>query len=538
MPDRPHRTIALAVLLLLTWTATARPAPPPPIAATPDSAWLRLTLAPERLTGLARLWYPADEGPGEARLLLGAAYTISAVRVDGQPAVWRETAAPGDSSDRDLAPATWRAARALRVTLPTPAVPRPSVRVVEIAYDGAHQPLAPWSFLLRPGDLFHPLVPGTSLAWRVELPGIDAATVAGNLVTVDAGYRTPRPVAALYLLGALHPLEWRAVGETQLACLAPPGETTPPATWDRLTRLLERARGDWGPYPWPTLVIVPDPARGDRPRAYPGVIETGPVAEGVAGDAALLHEILHGWFGLGVATPPRGDWSEGLCALLADHDLRAADRPGAAALFRRGLLRRFTALAGTPADVPLRDYAPGDTATDVVGYGKGLFFFLELRRELGEARFVEGLRRLQSRHGGGQADWSDLFRCFPADASGDLVFFFTAWLDRPGGPRLVADNATYDRARHEVRVNICQLATATGLRLGPPPAPWPLHVRLRLDGLSSAPVMVALDRAERTCRLPAAVTPTAVTVDPFWETFRLLEDPDPPRAPLGGRSGR
>ncbi len=251
-------------------------------------------------------------------------------------------------------------------------------------------------------------------------------------------------------------------------------------------------------------MIVPDPARGDRPRAYPGVIETGPVAEGVAGDAALLHEILHGWFGLGVAAPPRGDWSEGLCALLADHDLRAADTPGAAALFRRGLLRRFTALAGTPADVPLRDYAPGDTATDVVGYGKGLFFFLELRRELGEARFVEGLRRLQSRHGGGRADWSDLFRCFPADASGDLVSFFTAWLDRPGGPRLAADNATYDRARREVRVNIGQRAAATGLRPGAPPAPWPLHVRLRLDGLSSAPVLVALDRAERTCRLPAA----------------------------------
>jgi len=538
MPDIPRRTLALAVLLLATGTATARPAPPPPIAAAPDSAWLRLTFAPERLTGLARLWYRAGEEPGEARLLLGAAYAISDVTVDGRPAVWRATAAAGDTSDRDPAPAPWRAARVLRVSLPAKPAPRPATRVVEIAYNGEYQARAPWSFRLRPGDLFHPLAPDTPLAWRVELPGVDAATVAGNVVPAGAGHRTPRPVAALYLLGTPQPLPWRTVGETRLACLAPAGGTALPAAWDRLTRLLTRAQADWGPYPWPTLVIVPDTARGDRPRTYPGVIETGPVAEGVAGDAALLHEILHGWFGLGVAAPPRGDWSEGLCALLADHDLRVAASPAAAALFRRGLLRRFTALAGTPADVPLCQYAPGDTATDVVGYGKGLFFFLELRRELGEARFVEGLQRLQSRHGGKRADWSDLFRCFPADASADLASFFAAWLDRPGGPRLSAGAAAYDRARREVRLTVNQNSLAAGLRPGDPPAPWPLRVRLRLDGLSSPPVWVALDRAEQTCRLPAATAPAGVTVDPFWETFRLLDDTDPPRARLGGRSGR
>ncbi|MHB8079647.1 MAG: gluzincin family metallopeptidase, partial [Candidatus Krumholzibacteriia bacterium] len=395
-----------------------------------------------------------------------------------------------------------------------------------------------WSFLLRPGDLFHPLAPGAPLAWRVELPGVDAATVAGNVVAVGAAYRTPRPVAALYLLGAPRPLPWRTAGETRLACLAPGGEAAPAASWDRLERLLARARGDWGPYPWPTLVVVPDPARGDRSRAYPGVIETGPPAEGTAGDAALLHELLHGWFGLGVAAPPRGDWSEGLCALLADHDLRAAAAPAEAARFRRGLLRRFTALAGTPADVPLRDYAPGDTATDVVGYGKGLFFFLELRRELGEAAFVAGLRRLESRHAGGRADWSDLFRCFPVDASGDLAAFFTARLDRPGGPRLSIADAAYDRTRREVRVTLRQRTPATGPGLDAPAAPWPLRVRLRLDGLSGAPLWIALDREEQTCRLPAATAPAAVTVDPFWETFRLLDAADPPRAPRRGGSGR
>ncbi len=533
MPDIPRPIPALALLLLVAAAAPAAPAPPTPAVAAPDSAWLRLEFGPERLTGLARLWYRPGAGPDEARLLLGAAYTISAVTVDGRPAEWSEAVAAADSSDADATPATWRAARALRIALPPPSTPS-TARVVEIAYAGACRAAAPWTFRLRPGDLFHPLVPGTPLAWRVELPGIDPATVAGSVVPAGAGHRTPRPVAGLYLLGAPRPLPWRAVGETRLACLAPDGAPAPPAEWDRLTRLLARARGDWGPYPWPTLVIAPDPARGDRPRAYPGVIETGPAAAGIAGEAALLHEILHGWFGLGVAAPPRGDWSEGLCALLADHDLRAAASPPEAAAFRRGLLRRFTALAGTPADLPLRDYAPGDTATDIVGYGKGLFFFLALRRELGPDGFAEGLRRLLARHDGGRADWSDLFRCFPADRYGNLVSFFTAWLDRPGGPRLSAGDAAYDRSRREVRLTVRQRAASAGPRT----APWPLRVRLRLDGLSSAPAWIELDREERTCRLPAATAPDAVTVDPYWETFRLLDAADPPRAPLGGRSGR
>jgi len=535
MPDLPRRTLAIAALLLATAAAPARAAPAAPaalavpIAAAPDSAWLRLTFGPERLTGLARFWYRTGAEPAEARLLLGTAYAVGAVTVDGAPADWSETAVDADSSGRAPAPATWRAARALRIALPAAATPRPTARLVEIAYAGARRPSPPWAFRLRSGDLFHPLDPGAPIAWRLELPGVDAATVAGNVVPAGAELRTPRPVTALYLLGAAAPLPWRAVAGTRLACLASDGAPAPAAVRDRLERLLAGAAADWGPYPWPALAIVPDTTRGDRPRAYPGVIETGSAAGDPADDAALLHELLHGWFGLGVTAPPRGDWSEGLCALLADHDLRAAASPAAAAAFRRGLLRRFTALAGTPGDIPLSDYAPGDTVTDIVGYGKGLFFFLELRRELGGPRFAAGLRRLLSRHAGGAADWSDLFRCFAAAAPGDLAPFFTARLDRPGAPRLSAGEATWDRSRREVRLTVSQRAAGE---------PWPLQLRLRLEGLSGATVWIALDRRERTCRLPAALPPAAVTVDPFWETFRLLGDPDPPRTELGGRPGR
>ncbi|MBE0617618.1 MAG: peptidase M28, partial [Proteobacteria bacterium] len=102
------------------------------------------------------------------------------------------------------------------------------------------------------------------------------------------------------------------------------------------------------------------------------------------------HEILHNWWGNGVYVDwEQGNWCEGLTAYLADHLIQ--EGRGAGAEYRQSTLQKYADYAAKGRDFPLREFrARHSSATEAVGYGKGLMFYHMLRRRLGDEAFVQG----------------------------------------------------------------------------------------------------------------------------------------------------
>lgn len=577
LPARPERpalaaTLALAALGAVLPAAAspfAAAAPARPAAATAAtaaralplaSAELRLETAGGRLQATARLVFAP--GAGEPVFLLGRRFRVTAVRRGGREHAWRAVA-PDEAADLFAAPLAGEGAEAdsalagavQAVALAAP--PRETAAAAatdtfEVRYAGPLPDPGPWALRLRPGDLFHPLSPGASVTWTLRLPDVPPACLVGPAPprpdpsggAVLAPLR-PLPAFALYATRA-DSVPWRAAAGVAVACLGADGQPAAEPAWARLAHALTLATADWGPYPWPCLATVEDGPPGARPRSLAGLITNLPsaAAEAALSEAAadpaneagatatLLHEVLHGWFGLAVPTDPeRGDWSEGLCALLADHDRRAVHDPRWAAALRREVLRRYAAVAGTPADVPLAVWRPEAGVPDV-GYGKGLFFWLTLRRWLGEPTFRTALRAFLAARLDQPTGWGPLRAAFldqlPERRRGEAAAFFEAWLERTGAPRLIVAAAEWRPLAREARVVLRQEATAGAGAAG---APWPLWVTIRFEGLSSPPYEALMQQTEQVFHCPVPLQIGTVTVDPDAETFRLLE----PDAPLSAR---
>jgi len=134
-------------------------------------------------------------------------------------------------------------------------------------------------------------------------------------------------------------------------------------------------------------------------------------------DSSFPHEILHNWWGNGVyLDPASGNWSEGLTAYLADHLVQ--EQRGRGAQYRRAALQKYASYVDAADDFPLSAFrGKHGEISEAVGYNKALMFFHMLRRRLGDADFLEGLRRFAKRHWFQLAGYDDLRRAFES-ASG------------------------------------------------------------------------------------------------------------------------
>ena len=150
---------------------------------------------------------------------------------------------------------------------------------------------------------------------------------------------------------------------------------------------------------------------------------------------SLAHEILHNWFGNGIAIDYRsGNWAEGLTAYLADYALAEERGPEAGKEMRLGWLRNLSALPAEK-DKPVTGFvSKTHDASQAVGYDKVAGIFHMLRQELGEADFRSGLRTFWQDMRFRVAGWADLRRAFEQAAGRDLAWFFEQWLERAGLP--------------------------------------------------------------------------------------------------------
>jgi len=238
------------------------------------------------------------------------------------------------------------------------------------------------------------------------------------------------------------------------------------------------------------------------------------------------HEILHNWFGNGIYVDyGSGNWAEGLTSYLADHLVK--EQRGDAVEYRRSTLQKYTDHVRRQQDFPLTAFRSRHSAvTEAVGYGKTLMLFHMLRRELGDARFIEGLRTLYRENRFRVAGYAAVERAFGEAAGRPLEAFFAQWVQRSGAPQLQVSQA---RARpvddgFRLTARLEQVQDAAPYRLQVPLA-------VRLEGREAAwQSSVTLDSRQTELELELPARPLQLDVDPQFDVFRRLDRNEIPPA--------
>jgi hypothetical protein len=226
-------------------------------------------------------------------------------------------------------------------------------------------------------------------------------------------------------------------------------------------------------------------------------------------DTSLSHEIAHNWWGNGVLVDAgEGNWSEGLVTYLADYRQEAEGSEEKAADYRYRLLVEYASVVPPDRDFPLKEFRSRvDPVSHAIGYGKGAMLFHMVHRQIGDAAFYAGLKKVLAEKLFKPAGWRDFAAAFSAVSGKDMVAFMTPWLERPGGPRLALAQATRLRRGRKWSVDGAVAQQAT---------PYTLPLTLRVE--------TAAGRRDTAVAVAGQLTPFHLTVDS--PPKRLLLDPD------------
>ena len=231
-----------------------------------------------------------------------------------------------------------------------------------------------------------------------------------------------------------------------------------------------------------------------------------------AGNAPVVHETAHQWFGDAVTESDWNDvWlSEGFATYFT---LLYTEYAGGRDAFVDGLRRSRTAvlrleqsLPNTPVVHANLDEAATEPNNRLV-YEKGAWTLHMLRDLIGTEAFWRGIRLYYQRHANGVASTADLRRAMEEVSGRDLGWFFAQWLTRAGVPQ-VSGGWRYDSAAKEIVMTVRQTQAGDPYRFA-------LGVGVSA-GSNAAPVIrqVQVVGRESTLRIPVDAEPVAVVLDP------------------------
>jgi aminopeptidase N len=188
-----------------------------------------------------------------------------------------------------------------------------------------------------------------------------------------------------------------------------------------------------------------------------------------AGNAPVVHETAHQWFGNAVTESDWNDvWlSEGFATyftlLYTEH---AAGRDAFLDGLRRSrdrVLQLEKTLPNTPVvHVNFDESKPAGPNNQLV-YQKGGWTLHMLRDQIGTDAFWRGIRLYYQAHMNGLASTGDLRRAMEQASGQDLSWFFNQWLTRSGVPS-VQGTWRYDAAARQIIVTIRQAQAADPYR--------------------------------------------------------------------------
>jgi aminopeptidase N len=231
-----------------------------------------------------------------------------------------------------------------------------------------------------------------------------------------------------------------------------------------------------------------------------------------AGNAPVVHETAHQWFGDAVTESDWNDvWlSEGFATYFTLlYTEYASGRDAFVDGLRRSrnaVLRLEQSLPNTPvvhANLDEASTAPNNRLV----YEKGAWTLHMLRGLIGTEPFWRGIRLYYQRYANGVASTADLRRTMEEVSGQDLDWFFTQWLTRSGVPQ-VSGTWRYDPAAKKIEVTVRQTQTADPFRFS-------LGVGVSTVSASALAVrQIQVTRRESTFSIPADTEPASVVLDP------------------------
>ncbi|MDH3715047.1 MAG: M1 family aminopeptidase, partial [Gammaproteobacteria bacterium] len=236
---------------------------------------------------------------------------------------------------------------------------------------------------------------------------------------------------------------------------------------------------------------------------------------------SLAHEVLHNWWGNGVAVDyAGGNWSEGLTTYMADYALAAEQGDEQGQTMRVKWLRDYAALPPERDTAVLDFTAKRHQAAQVVGYNKVAFIFHMLAAEIGRDAFAAGLRRFWSMHAFQTAGWQQLQAAFEYTSGRQLDWFFTQWLTRTGAPALTLGSSEVQRtgSAFQVRIEVRESSPSYRLKL-------PVLLETR-----NGPEMrtAVVEGGGTALEFVTDSQPLSVHIDPFSDVFRRLTPEETP----------
>jgi len=270
-----------------------------------------------------------------------------------------------------------------------------------------------------------------------------------------------------------------------------------------------------GPYPFDDFHIVSAPlpvGLGFPNLTYIGrTIVPLPFMRG----RSLAHEVLHNWWGNGVAVDyATGNWSEGLTTYFADYGLARQRGADAAREMRLGWLRDYAALPAS-GDTPVSSFiSKSHQASQIIGYNKVAHVLHMLHDRIGERAFKEAIQAFWREHRLGVAGWTDIQRAFEQASQQELGWFFDQWIRKSGAPEIALADTNVVRQGDRYAVTLSLRQSGAVYRLSVP-------VVIETEG-EVVRRQVPLLSAEETVTLMVDRSPTRVRIDPDFDVFRRL----------------
>jgi hypothetical protein len=396
--------------------------------------------------------------------------------------------------------------------------------------------IASQGVFLSASSVWYPQFPGqlVSFDMRLQLPSGWRGMSQGERIAADAvaagvaeRWRCDDPQEEIYLLAGRF-TEYRASGDRieALVLLREPDPALAQQYLDATETYVELYSGLIGPYPYRKFALVEN--FWETGYGMPSFTLLGPkvIRFPFILHSSYPHEILHNWWGNGVYVDyGSGNWAEGLTSYLADHLIK--EQRGQAVDYRRTTLQKYTDYVRSEKDFPLTAFRGRHSASsEAVGYGKTLMLFHMLRRQLGDTRFIEGLRALYREYRFRVADFAAVESVFGAVAEQPLEGFFAQWVERQGAPAL-----RVSQPRVQVHGEDYVLSALIEQTQNGPAYDLQVPVAVQLQGHSDAwqsEVRLQQKRNRIELRLPAV--PLALDVDPEFDVFRRLHREEIPPA--------
>ncbi len=241
---------------------------------------------------------------------------------------------------------------------------------------------------------------------------------------------------------------------------------------------------------------------------------------------SLGHEILHSWFGNSITVAENsGNWCEGLTSYLADFSYAADKGDGAA--HRKTSLITYQSFVKPDSAISLNEFSsashnqPMAKAIRAIGYTRGAMLFHQLHAILGNEDFSRGLQTFAKTFKGRSASWKDIQTAFESASDSDLTRFFTEQLDRKDVPMLQTVNieTTDQQDQSILTFNVIQRNKQ----------PYSLKLPIRVQTMSGSQNFIReINKKETTISLTLAAPPLSLTIDPEYDLFRALADPEFP----------